>query len=63
MLNPAIFQNAIKQLKFEPDLDCFTPRLNTQLPKYISNKPDSYAYLIYAFPVHFDSTTVIISIF
>ena len=33
MVNPAIFQKAIKQLNFEPDLDCFASRLSTQLPK------------------------------
>ena len=49
MLNPEIFQKAIKHLKFKPDLDCFASRLNTQLPKYISCKPDPYAYLIDAF--------------
>ena len=36
MLNPEIFQKAIKHLKFKPDLECFASRLNTQLPKYIS---------------------------
>ena len=40
MLNPEIFQKAIKHLKFKPYLDCFASRLNTQLPKYISYKPD-----------------------
>ena len=35
MLNPEIFQKAIKHLKFKPDLDCFVSRLNIQLPKYI----------------------------
>ena len=52
MLNPEIFQNAMKHLQFKPDLDCFASRLNTQLPKYISYKPDPYAYLIDAFSVH-----------
>ena len=59
MLNPAIFKNAIKHLKLKPDLDCFAWRLNTELHKYISYKPDLYAYLIDAFSVHFDSTTAI----
>ena len=52
MLNPEIFQKAIKQLKFKPDLDCFASRLNTQLTKYIYYKPDPNAYLIDAFSVH-----------
>ena len=52
MLNPEIFQKAIKHLKFKPDLDCFASRLNTQLPKYTSYKSDPYAYLIDTFSVH-----------
>ena len=52
MLNPEIFQKAIKHLKFKPDLDCFVSTLNTHLPKYISYKPDPYAYLIDAFSIH-----------
>ena len=49
MLNPEKFQKAIEHLKFNPDLDCFASRLNTELPKYISDKPDPYAYLIDTF--------------
>ena len=51
-LNPEIFQKAIKHLKFKPDFDCFASRLNIQLPKYISYKPDTYAYLIDTFLFH-----------
>ena len=46
MLNPEIFQKAIKHLQFKLDLDCFASRLNTQLLKYILYKPDPYPYLI-----------------
>ena len=52
MLNPATFQKTIKHLKFKPDVDGFTSRLNTQLPKYICYKPDPYACLTNAFSVH-----------
>ena len=52
MLNPEIFQKAIKHLKFKSDFDCFASRLNTHLLKYISYKPDPYAYLSDAFSVH-----------
>ena len=55
MLNPEIFQKAIKHLKFKPNLDCFASRLNTQLPKYISYKPEPYTYLIDVFSVHWGS--------
>ena len=51
ILNTEIFQKAIKQLKFKPDLDRFASRLNTQLIKYIFYKPDSYACLIDAFSI------------
>ena len=53
MLNPEIFQKAMKHLKRKPDLDCLASRLNTQLLKYISDKPDPYAYLIDAFSVNY----------
>ena len=52
MLNPEIFQKAIKHPKHRPNLDCFASRLNTQLPKYISYKPDPYAYLTDAFSLN-----------
>ena len=42
----------MNHLKLKPDLNCFTSRLNTQLPKRISYKPDPYKYLIDAFSVH-----------
>ena len=49
MLNRKIFQNVCKRLNYEPTIDCFANRLNSQLPKYISYKPDPNAYLINAF--------------
>ena len=51
-LNHEIFQKVIKCLKFNPDVDCFASRLNAQLPKYIFNKTDPYAYLIDVFSVY-----------
>ena len=52
MLNPAIFEKAIKHLKSDSDLDCFASRLNTQLTEYTSYKPDLYTYLFDALSVH-----------
>ena len=34
----------MKYLKFKPDPDCFASSLNTQLPEYISYKPDPYSH-------------------
>ena len=62
MLNPEILQKEIKHLKFKPDLDCFASRLSTQLPKYISYKPDPYLYLIdWTFQLIGDYTNAIYS--
>ena len=41
-----------KAPKLEPDLDCFSSRLNTQLSKNISCKQDPYANLFGVFSVH-----------
>ena len=46
ILNPEIFQKAIKHQKFKPDLYCFASRLNTRLPQYISYKPNPYTHLM-----------------
>ena len=49
-LNPQIFNKALKQLQFTPNLDCFaTLRINTQLDRYVSYKNDPSAFLIDAF--------------
>ena len=40
ILNPEIFQKAIKHQKFKPDLYCFASSLNTRLPQHISYKPN-----------------------
>ena len=52
MLNPSIFKNNSKILKFNPNIDWFASNLNTQVLRYVSYKPDHFAYLIDAFSVH-----------
>ena len=47
MLNPEIIQKTTKQLKFKPNLDCFTSRLSTAI-----YKPEPDAYLIDGFSFH-----------
>ena len=49
MLHRNIFDNICKKLKFYPEIDCFANRLNHQIPKYISYKPDPDAFLVDAF--------------
>ena len=43
------FQLLISALPFYPEVDLFATRLTNKLPKYISWKPDPYAWKIYAF--------------
>ena len=47
-----IYKKALKQLQFTPNLDCFATRISTQLDRYVSYKPDPYAFLIDAFTVN-----------
>ena len=49
MLNKKLFKNVCARLTFQPDIDCFANRINAQLPRYISYKPDPDAFLINAF--------------
>ena len=52
MLNPKIFNQAQKILSFQPQVDCFATRINTQLPEYFSRRPDPEAKFIDAFIVN-----------
>lgn len=49
-LDPKIF-NKITHIWGTPDIDLFASRLNTQLPKYISWKPDPFAAAVDAFSI------------
>ena len=52
MLNPDLFHRATHKLAFNPDLDCFASRLNTQLPCYASFQPDPYAKFVDSFSIN-----------
>ena len=52
MLNPEIFKNITKKLNYSPEVDCFASRLNFQVEKYISFRPDPNAFLVNAFTVN-----------
>ena len=38
-----------KALKFDPDIDLMATRINTQLPRFLSYRPDPQAYAVDAF--------------
>jgi hypothetical protein len=51
MLNPNLVSTAIKEFNFQPEIDLFASRLNKQLPKYCSFRPDPEATYIDAFSI------------
>ena len=52
MLNPKIFNKAQNILSFQPQIDCFATRINTQISEYVSRRPDPEAKFIDAFTVN-----------
>ena len=49
MLSKELFCRAVSHFKFEPDIDAFATRANTQLEVYSSRYPDPYATQVDAF--------------
>ena len=43
--NPKMFSKAIEKLQLS-NIDCFASRINAQIDKYISCKPDPYTFLL-----------------
>ena len=50
-LDSHIFQRAIEECGFTPDIDLFASRLNTKCAKYISYRPDPGAQAVNAFTI------------
>ena len=48
-LDPLVLHEALKEIKFEPDIDLFASRLNNQFETYCSYRPDPGAALVDAF--------------
>ena len=49
MLSKTVFDDIIKQLEFKPDIDLFASRLNKQIPKFVSFRPDPESIAVNAF--------------
>ena len=49
MLKKCIFQKALSALQFTPQTDLFASRLNKQIDKYVSFKPDPEAFEVDVF--------------
>ena len=55
------FQLLISVLHFYPEVDLFATRLTNKLPKYVSWKPDPYAWKIDAFYCQWPDKSVFFS--
>ena len=51
-LNKDIFSLLLEQLNITCDIDLFASRVNKQLPKYISYRPDPDAYAVNACTIY-----------
>lgn len=49
MLNKSVFKNVVLKSGFEPDIDLFASRVNCQITKFVSWKPQPEAYAVNAF--------------
>ena len=50
-LNPILLQSALKELNVDPEVDLFASRVNAQLSRFMSFRPDPQAEVIDAFSV------------
>ena len=50
-LDSEAFKYVMEELKFEPDIDLFASRINTQLPRFAAYRPDPEAETINAFSI------------
>ena len=55
MINKFVFQDITKGLGFKPAIDLFASRINNQLPRFASFRPDPGAEIIDAFTVSWDN--------
>ena len=55
MLNSDMLNNALNDLEFSPVVDLFASRLNAQLPRYFSFRPDPNAEIVDAFSVSWET--------
>ena len=54
MLDRDTFDRVIKALGFQPEIDLFATRINNQLPRFVSFRPDPEAETIDAFTISWD---------
>jgi hypothetical protein len=55
MLDPQIFSKLIEKLGFQPSIDLFASRLNCQVNKYVSWRPEPESFAIDAFSLNWEN--------
>lgn len=63
MLDKKVFQDAISQLNFKPEIGLFASRSNCQIKKFVSWKPEPESYAIDAFFISWTIKFVLFSTF
>ena len=58
MLNPLLFQQACSHFAFHPEVDLFASRLNTQLKKFVSYRPDPDCFHVNAFSISWENINI-----
>ena len=59
-LDKNVFDDIMQHFSFHPDIDLFASRLNTQLPKFVSFRPDPEALHVNAFTISWEGQNVYI---
>ena len=57
-LNPVIFEQILHHFQIQPELDLFASRVNTQMDKFVSYRPDPDACHIDAFTMDWSNITI-----
>ena len=55
MLHPSLLKEAFQLLKYTPNIDLFASRMNKQLDKYVSFKPDPDAFAVDTFSLNWST--------
>ena len=59
-LDESIFHDIMTHFNFRPDIDLFASRLNTQLPRFVSYRPDPEALHVNAFTISWEEQNMYI---
>ena len=62
-LNPELLQSALREVEVEPEVDLFASRMNAQMQRFMSFRPDPAAEVTDAFSVAWKDSKLIFMLF